>query len=75
MNDCVLVRLTDLGRKMHQEAQEPACKALNIAYSGPKTDDSGWSKFQLHDLISLFGSEIGICCELPFETNMMIEVK
>lgn len=38
-----------------------------------KRDENGYSKFQMYDLMSTFGSYMGITQELPFEVEILIE--
>lgn len=77
INNNVYVRLTDYGRKIHRNiynaiAKEYAGK-LPWAYKAPKEDKEGWSKWQLHDLMNIFGEFMVMGCELPFETTIRIE--
>lgn len=40
-----------------------------------RIDGEGWITLQIHDLMSIFGQKIFLGCTMPFETEVMIEVK
>ena len=73
MNDNVLVKLTDIGltelKRQHSELR----KSFPILppYSPMPTDDNGYTKFQLHTLMTTFGHMPFVGYEPPFE----IEIK
>lgn len=74
VNDTVLVKLTSTGiaelERQHNELVEmyPSVKP----FQPPITDEDGYSKFQLHDLIYKLGHLLSIGSCLPFETNIRI---
>ena len=63
INDCVKVKLTSYGKQIY-------IKEMGIA---PRVDDDGYTIFQLHWLMHLYGNHIipGSPC-LPFKTNILI---
>jgi hypothetical protein len=76
INQIVRVKLTDHGRKIHRQqfrkfnAQFPNG---TFKYDPPKEDEDGWSRWQLWDLIETFGSHVGVCKLLPFETEIELD--
>ena len=81
LNDTVRVRLTEVGRnilyKQHLELVEL------IFSKNPNTtpipfkineDNQGWSRWQLHTLISKFGAAVSVGGLLPFETEIKLEI-
>jgi hypothetical protein len=75
VNDCVMVKLTDVGiaelRNQHEGLIEvfPSIKTI---FNPPKTDDDGFSKWQLHSLMSTFGHMMTPGFQVPFETTIKI---
>lgn len=75
LNDEVLVRLTDHGRRIHREQfNELKSKYPGIGEYSLKEDADGWSKWQMWVLMRDFGQHIGMGIEQPFETNVKIVV-
>lgn len=70
VNDLVRVRLTDHGRAVYAKWLESL--SLPEEYRVPKEESSGWSQWQLHELMGIFGSSTGVCKPLCFETNFLI---
>lgn len=81
LNWLVKVKLTRLGKKILWEQR----KALNdsiiarggIPLSGPifTEDADGYCEMQMWNLMDDFSGHISVCGELPFSTNVMIEVE
>lgn len=64
LNDVVKVKLTDFGKKIYYHRFDD----LNNIYgrivckpSFPKTDEDGYSSFQLWDFMELYGEHMGMC--------------
>lgn len=74
INEWVSVRLTDLGRAHHRADFDQWTKeaGLNLEYRPPKEDAEGWSKFQMWNLMHLFGPLCGLGREVPFETTIKL---
>ena len=78
LNDNVRVKLTPLGRKLHEEdhckfwAGVPTAKAPE--YTPPKEDQAGWSTWQLWALMEAFGQHTHIGVEPCFETTIELVV-
>lgn len=72
INEHVWVKLTDLGRAIHRADHEKWCGS--IPYLAPPTSCDGWSRFQMHELMKLFGSHISPGFgPLPFETTIKLD--
>jgi hypothetical protein len=71
MNRSVRVKLTDHGRAQHWEFFLRNYRH-GFDYIKPKTDEEGWSKFKLWELMRIFGPSFyeGMV-DLPFEENRM----
>lgn len=77
VNDTVKVRLKPTGFKMHAARHQEIFKDYpqKPAYHPPRVDPGGWSEFQLHELMQLFGSAMSVANpELPFETELRIDL-
>ena len=72
VNDSVKVRLTQTGRKIlakHWGGKIPIWRKSYV-------DESGLDSFQFHELAHIFGKHLyNGNADLPFETNIKIEVK
>ena len=78
LNETVMVRLTDLGRRIHREQYEDMRERytkLSHPYTPPNEDENGWSKWQGWYLIETFGEFIGLgMVENPFELTIRVPV-
>lgn len=72
INEHVRVKLTDVGRAWHREYMLPF-HTPDYPYKPPKEDAEGWSRWQLHDLMQIFGSKIAPGTDLMFETDIILE--
>ncbi len=78
-NDCIRVRLTDEGRRIHRANHEallsclPAKAAQAMAYRPPVEDADGWSRWQGWSLMQEFGAWMRLTREPPFELTVEIE--
>ena len=74
INDYVKVKLTEKGlRTLKKQHEELKRKAPSIGeYREPKIDREGYTKFQLWDLMSHFGTECSLGLEIPFDTEIII---
>lgn len=70
INGKVRVKLTDFGISLLKDQHESLKDSLPKIgdFKPPKTDDRGFSEWQLWELMSRFGSEISLGCEVPFHT-------
>ena len=73
INNYVKVKLTDKGREIVKKSRV-IYRAIGGDYSEVEiTEDSdGWSKWQMWDLMSTFGSHMYNGCISPFETEIDI---
>ena len=76
MNQYVRVKLTDIGREILQ-ARRDELNAIILStkaqhFDGPLVveDADGWSRWQLWDLMSTFGSRIHMGGRIPFQTDL-----
>lgn len=78
INNYVHVRLTPHGReclrKNYNELASHFGGKLSWDFRLPEEDADGWSKWQMHDLMDSLGKYVGMGRELPFETNIRIEI-
>lgn len=75
VNNFVRVRLTDTGRRYLRQ-QHVALFGNADRFKLPEEDESGWSRWQMHELMQqLGGNAIPPCTgPVPFETGILIEV-
>lgn len=74
INGYVRVRLTDVGRAIHRQQHEALVAAyprIQFPYT-PPSEIHGWSRWQLWQLMSLFGPSMYLGCDPPFETVIEI---
>ena len=77
INNYVMVRLTDIGREeLKRQAEElrQRVPAIKHPYSLPKEDAKGFSKWQMHHLMSRLGHLCILGCEPPFEVDIKIQI-
>ena len=72
LNDTVKVRLTDVGRHI-LELQHYSI--TNMPYVPPKEDAAGYSLWPLWHLMRCFGEQFALGTDLPFNANVVLEVK
>ena len=76
INHNVQVKLTNVGHGILKRNHIQLCDSLKKerGYSPPKEID-GWSTWQMWSLMETFGAHISLTGEVPFETEIKIEVK
>lgn len=74
VNSYVRVKLNDVGRKIHKDRHDRIFEGRSepFPYTPPKEDGEGWSKWQLWQLMAIFGPHINWACVPPFETTIEI---
>lgn len=76
VNDCVFIKLTDVGlaelKKQHSELAK-AFPSISAIFTPPPVDEYGFSKWQLHSLMSTFGHLMNPGFSVPFETTIRIQ--
>lgn len=76
VNDCVMVRLTDAGiaelKRQHEELVK-TFPSVNTKFNPPKVDADGFSRWQLHSLMSTLGHLMHLGFSVPFETTILID--
>jgi len=77
INNYVRVKLTPSGKDIHKQYYESIRNMrTNYTYEPPKEDTKGFSRFQLWELMSLFGEHIYMGMrEQPFETTIYFDSK
>lgn len=72
INSNVWVKLTPKGHELYKKFWEEALKGSTIENATPtlKTDERGWTEFQMWDLMCIFGCHLYNGCVSPFETNI-----
>ena len=63
INHDVLIKLTSYGRKILLDKNEKYIE-----------DNDGWSKWQLWDLMNIFGPYMKMRCNNPFDLSIKFEV-
>jgi hypothetical protein len=72
INNYVFVKLTPKGYAIHREHWLPFA---GDKYMPPSRDSGGYTKFQLWDLMQVFGTSIYNGCVMPFETEIVLDIK
>lgn len=78
VNDSVKVKLTDLGIAILRERRKELNQMIHanggrgLGEFEPKTDEEGYSTFQLWDLMNTFGYWMTMGFDIPFETDIII---
>lgn len=76
INETVKVKLNDHGRKILRSNHDQFvkdCPSYTHKYQEPKTDDDGYSRFQIHELMNAFGNHMVNGCKMPFHCEIVIE--
>lgn len=71
LNDFIKVKLTEYGRKIYRSS----FVSLGLPEPRINVDKDGYTRFQMHDFIHVFGKHIYMGCELPCETNIQIQIE
>jgi hypothetical protein len=69
MNDTVLVRLTPEGHEQYRKSWNE----LRLEPPPLKSEEDGWTRFQLWDLCNTFGPALYNGSRVPFETTIRLE--
>lgn len=72
LNDYVWVKLTDAGRVAHRNHWERLSFGTVHDYK-PVDEIDGWSRWQLWELMQVFGGSLYNGCNVPFETTIRME--
>lgn len=76
-NDQVKVKLTDYGLSILQQERESLNKRIRsmggegLGPYAPKTDEEGYTTFQIWDLMNRLGAFMALGKKVPFEGNMI----
>ena len=66
LNKTVYVRLNNIGRDIYKNYIQSLNSNLSTE---PEVDENGYTKFQLWDLIHIFGEYIDLGLPTPFDKN------
>ena len=71
LNNYIKVKLTDFGRMIYRNS------FVKLGLPEPKirVDEEGYTRFQMHDFINVFGEYIRMGCDLPCLPDVQIEVE
>lgn len=74
VNNYVLVKLTEQGRQIYFEHYSVGgmFKKMDKLLKTNEPDANGYSRFQLHDLMHIFGNYMGNGMSIAFETDILI---
>lgn len=72
INNYVKVKLTEKGKNIIENYYSNIPQLENHSRPLPKEDENGWSKWQMWDLMSMFGDKMFNGCDVPFETEIEI---
>ena len=78
INNNIFVKLTDIGMEELRRQHEEFIKefpAFACEFSPPETDKDGWSKFQMHELMTTFANMVIMGSRLPFEATVRLDIK
>jgi len=73
INNYVYVKLTDHGYEVYNKYYKKIPKEYNISIPEIEKDENGFSKWQLWQLMLIFGSSCGNGFTNPFETTIYFE--
>ena len=75
-NEYVYVKLTQFGKEILAKDEEEFRRLYNIEpiYKFKPEDEDGWSKWQLWDLMNIFGPYMKMGCNNPFDLSIKFEV-
>ena len=71
LNNYIKVKLTEYGRKIYRSS----FVTLGLPEPRINIDEDGYTRFQIHDFVHVFGKYVCIGNDLPCEPNIQIEVK
>lgn len=66
LNKTIYVKLNDVGKDIYKNYIQNLNSNLSTE---PEVDENGYTKFQLWDLIHIFGECIGLGLPTPFDKN------
>lgn len=79
INDFVFVRLTEAGRQWDRQRHDTIFGYLtpkeHFVYEPPKEDAEGWSKWQMWQLMEVFGSRIHLASQPMFDGTIRLDEK
>ena len=73
LNDTVWVQLTKIGLAEHKKQYKDLYGNV-FNYEPPRTDEDGWSKWQLWQLMNAFGETMKIGLRSPLATTIRLDI-
>ena len=73
LNDTVWVQLTKIGLAEHKKQYKDLYGNI-FNYEPPRTDEDGWSKWQLWELMNTFGGAMKLGLESPMIKTICLDV-
>ena len=74
INNYVHIKMTQHGRDIHKEHWTDVMSGcFDWTYNPKKESADGWFKWQMWDVMRVFGDHMYNGCELPFDVNIIIE--
>ncbi len=73
LNYYIKVKLTEHGREVHRAYWEHICKDCGCEYKYPEVDPNGYSSFQMHEFMRIFGEHMSMASHLVCETKVLIQ--
>ena len=68
LNLYIKVKLNDYGKQIHHDYWKDICRDANVQYK-LEVDDEGYSSFQIHEFMNLFGEYAHLGAKPFLETN------
>ena len=77
VNNSVKVKLTEKGLDIYWEDNRDLPEKIrpSINELRNRVDKDGYHSFQMWSLMRIFGNHIGMCVDVPFDANMLVDVK
>lgn len=70
VNNYVKAKLTEKGKEIYKRHYS----RIGISPVELKVDENGYSSFQMHNFMNIFGEHMLLGREVPFETEVLIEI-
>lgn len=76
INNYVHIKMTQHGRDIYEKYWTDLMSGYKDWQYNPKKESvDGWSKWQMWDVMRVFGEHMYNGCVMPFEANIIIEEK
>mgnify|MGYP003434252947 FL=1 len=77
VNNAVRFKITDIGRKAHRINHDRFCRdtTYKMSYTPLEESDDGWCELPMWEFMKEFGPHLYPTFNVPFETNILIEIQ